>query len=73
MAPVYQIIEISVDADGNEGVRRPSWSFDTREKSVNRINNLLSRCKLGRFDKEKGYWLCTAMNDDRTHFMIEAI
>jgi hypothetical protein len=71
MAPVYQIIEISVDADGNEG-DRPGPSI-TREKGVNRINNLLSRCKLGRFDKEKGYWLCTAMNDDRTHFMIEAI
>jgi len=48
-----KIIEISVDADSNEGARRPCWSFDTREKAVNRINNLLSRCKSGRFNKEK--------------------
>jgi len=62
-----------VDADGNEGARRPCWSFDTREKVVNSINNLLSRCKSGRFNKEKGYWWCTAMNGDQMRFVTEAL
>jgi hypothetical protein len=73
MALSYQIIEISVEADGNEGARRPSWSFDTLQEAINRINNLLSRCKSGGFEKEKGYWWCTAMNGERMRFVIEAI
>jgi hypothetical protein len=73
MGHIYQIIEISVDADGNEGARRRSWSFDTLQEAINRINNLLSRCKSGRFEKEKGYWWCKAMNGDRMHFVIEVV
>jgi hypothetical protein len=58
---------------GSEGERRPSWSFETLQEATNRINNLISRCKSGGFEKKKGYWWCTAMNGDRMRFVIEAL
>jgi hypothetical protein len=33
MAPTYQVIEISLDGDGNELSRMPAWSFDSLEGS----------------------------------------
>jgi hypothetical protein len=66
MAQIYQIIEISVDADGNEGARRLCWSFDTLQEAINRIPTFYPA-----FDKKTGCWWCTAMNGERMHFVID--
>ena len=73
MALSYQIIEIPIDADDNETARIPSWRFDTLEQAVNRIENVLSRCKHHGFEAAKNYWWCTAVNGQRMRFMIEAV
>lgn len=71
MAPAYQIIEIHLDADGNELQRLPAWSFDTLEKAINRIDDVLARYPARGFDKDGNYWWVTEENGDRTRFIVE--
>ena len=74
MALRYQIIEINLDADGNEINRLPAWSsFDTIEQAVARIQIVLSRCRIVGFEATGNYWWGTAVNGDRLCFTIEGV
>jgi hypothetical protein len=70
MALVYLVIEITLDAHNNE-TNRISRSFDSKEAAANSIENVLSRYKDRGFDADGRYWWGTAMNGDRSRFVIE--
>jgi hypothetical protein len=71
MALAYRVIEISLDAQNNETNRLPSCSFDSKEAAANSIENVLSRYKERGFDADGLYWWGTAINGDRSRFIIE--
>jgi hypothetical protein len=50
-----------------------AWSFDTLEKAVNQIENVLSRCETRGCAGDGSYWWGTAMNGDRMRFVIEGV
>jgi hypothetical protein len=70
MALVYRVIEITLDAHNNE-TNRVSWSFDSKEAAANSIESVLSRYKDRGFDADGRYWWGTAINGDRSRFIIE--
>jgi hypothetical protein len=53
----------------NEVSRLPAWSFDTLEKAINQIENVLSRCGCA---SDGSYWWGTAMNGEM-RFTIEGV
>ena len=73
MAPRYQIIEVSIDGDGNEASRLPSWSCETMDEAIHVIENVLSRYQTSGCESDGSYWWGTAMNGARSRFLIEAV
>ena len=67
----YTIIEIQLDAWGQEFDRKPGWTFDTREDAVERMENLISRHTDAGYSEDGTVWFGTATDGTRMRYLIE--
>ena len=67
----YQIIQVTLDAIGNETERSRAWSFETRQEAIQMMQNLISRHHNSGYSEDGALWWGTALDGTRMRYLIE--